>query len=218
MINEKRTFFFQNYSFSWDEISLVSRSVGKILVEDLKEDLRSSPYSLTIDNSTVAKKNITALKVKYLKERVDEEGFTKNVLQNKIIAIKYLKESSNAKTMLQIIDEKIFGLDEKIKSNLVGFVHDHASVLNGETNGLVALLRKSLDQKFMNLNDFCHSLNLAVDKSLDTLPEELMDFIYDIHNHFIRTQRIAYLNRLQIEKGFKVLSLKHYVKTRWLSL
>ena len=38
--------------------------------------------------------------------------------------------------MLQIIDEKIFELEEKIISNLVGFVHDHVNVLNGETNGL----------------------------------------------------------------------------------
>ena len=114
MINEKRTFFFQNYSFSWDEISLVSRSVGKILVEDLKEDLRSSPYSLTIDNSTVAKKNITALKVKYLKERVDEEGFTKNVLQNKIIAIKYLKESSNVKQCSKLLMKKYLSWKKKL--------------------------------------------------------------------------------------------------------
>ena len=74
---EKRFSFFSKYSFERNEISLISRCYGKCILEKLKKDLSNSPYSFTIDSSTVAKKNICALKVRYLKETVDAEGVKK---------------------------------------------------------------------------------------------------------------------------------------------
>ena len=70
----------------------------------------------------------------------------------------------------------------------------------------------------MGMNDLFHALNLVLTHSLETFPDNIMDFVEKIHNYFISPQRIAFLTRLQIENNFIALSPKHYAKTRWLSL
>ena len=54
-----------------------------------------------------------------------------NLLTSIGVGIKYLKDSSSAKTLFDITQEKILDLSEKVKSNLVGITHDHASALSG---------------------------------------------------------------------------------------
>jgi len=97
-------------------------------------------------------------------------------------------------------------------------VHDHASALTGEYNGLGALLNKECEGFIMDLKDPCHSINLALLQSLESLPDQVANFVTEIHNHFISPQRVAYLHKIQLEKGYSLLSPKHYIKTRWLSL
>jgi len=210
--------FLSKYSFERGEISLFARCFGKFLVDELKKDLENSPFSLCIDNSTVAKKSICALKVRYLKEFADDKGMIRNYLQNKIIGIKYLEESSSAKTTFQIAKEKLLDLSEEIKKNFVGFVHDHHSTLTGDKGGLGVLLKTELSTNFMDLKDPCHSLNLSLIKSLEILPDEMTKFVDKIHSHFGTTQRVAYLLNLQKENKLRQLNLKPYAKTRWLSL
>jgi len=97
-------------------------------------------------------------------------------------------------------------------------VHDHASALTGEYNGLGALLNKECEGFIMDLKDPCHSINLALLQSLESLPDQVTNFVTEIHNHFISPQRVAYLHKIQLEKGYSLLSPKHYIKTRWLSI
>jgi len=68
------------------------------------------------------------------------------------------------------------------------------------------------------LEDPCHSLNLAIEHSLELLPKEIIKFIDDIHNHFSSAQRTAKLFMVQEEMGMPQKGLCHYVHTRWLSL
>ena len=149
MAREKRLRFFEESTFHREEISSVARCFGKCILKNLENDLKNSPYSFTIDSSTVSRRNISALKVKYLKEDFDEQGIRRTTIQNRTIGIKYLKHSTTAKTMYDITNEKLLGLSEEIKSNLVGYVHDHASNLSGIYNGLGALLKSNLKQKIM---------------------------------------------------------------------
>jgi len=216
LVTSKKFAFLLKNTFKREEISLIARSFGSCLVEELKEDLISGPFSFTIDNSTIARKNITALKVRYLKETKNEKGLNIMELQSKVIGLKYLEESSNAKKLLDITKTKL--LDDNIKPNVVGFVHDHASVLSGVNKGLGTLLQKECGKFMMDLKDICHGLNLALTQSFENLPEGLMKFITDIHNHFTSPQRVSFLNKTQKEKNLPVLCPKHYVKTRWLSL
>ena len=218
MVSNGELAFLNNYSFDREEISLVARCFGKILLEELKNDLEESPFSLSLDNSTIARINICALKVCYLKQFEDEKGFKRTHIQNKILGIKYLKESTTAKTLFETTQQKLFDLSEEVKANFVGFVHDHASSLSGPQNGLGQLMKENLHHPFLDLKDPCHSLNLVLSNSFENLPSEMTKFVEDIHNHFSSPQRVAYLNNLQKGKNMKVLNLKHYAKTRWLSL
>lgn len=221
LVEQGRVSFFKGNTFERSEISLIARCYGRYLLDNIKQDLIKSPFSFTIDSSTVAKKNIVALKVRYMKETLDSKGFKKSYLQNKVVGIRYLKESSSAQVMHQATKQTILSLDEDIPTNLVGYVHDHASNLSGPYNGLGALLRKDFKksgQYFMDLKDPCHSLNLVLNQSLDILPAEITEFVSNIHRHFVPAQRLAFLNNLQIENKLAILCPKRYVETRWLSL
>ena len=206
--------FVEKHTFTRAEISAIARSFGDFLLEELKNDLEKSPYSLSLDNSTVAKKQICALKVRYLKEFVDDQKNERWKLQSKIIGLKYLDESSDAKTLLEATQEKLLNLSTKVKENLVGIVHDHASSLSGMENGFGKLLKGDLGRYFMDLKDPCHSYNLALSKASKFVPEEMINFVEDIHNHFRSPQRVACLFKVQK----KPLGLRHYARTRWLSL
>jgi len=98
--------------------------------------------------------------------------------------------------MLQITKEKLFDLGDRVKDNLVGFIHDHASNFSGKYNGLGTLLRKETGRFIFDVKDPCHSLNLIFQKSLEILPSKITGFIDDIHNHFLSPQRRAFLNQL----------------------
>ena len=87
---------------------MVAKCFGHCIRNDILKDLCKSPFSFTIDNSTIAGKCITALMVRYLKEYKDDDtGFMRTAIVNKTIGIKYLKESGNAQRMLEIVKEKI---------------------------------------------------------------------------------------------------------------
>ena len=209
------------FNFDEEEISKIATNVGDALIEELINDLNSSKYSVSIDNVTVTGKSICALKVKYLKEVEDENNkMSKTQICNRIIGIEYLNETSDAPTLCNIMEEKLFSLSDRIKENFIGITHDDASVLSGSNGGLVALLKRDLvDQPFYDLKDPCHALNLVVSKSLDFLPPNIMKFIKGIHNHFSYSpQRISKLIRIQINNKLSQLQPIFYVETRWLSL
>jgi len=61
-------------------------------------------------------------------------------------------------------------------------------------------------------------VKLALSSSLQTLPDDIKDFIDGIHHHFVSPQRKARLARIQANLGENKLLPKNYIKTRWLSL
>jgi len=91
---------------------------------------------------------------------------------------------------MQIVKEKVFFEDdEKIKNNVIGITTDRVAVLTGDQSGLIALLKKDLNQNIFHLPNHCHSLSLVIRHSLELLPEEIRSFISDIHNYFNSPQR-----------------------------
>jgi len=78
--------------------------------------------------------------------------------------------------------------------------------------------KKMLTSNFLDLNDSCYSFALSLSKSLDSLPHELMNFIFKIHAYFCSAQRVARLQEIQNENNMNVLGLKKFVEVRRLSL
>jgi len=158
--------FLNRYSFSEKEISKVSTECfGPFIVDQLKEQLSTRPYSLSVDASTIGGENILALKVKYLEKQFDyqkQEDVT--TIQNKIVGIKSFQESSTGEKMCEIVKEILFD-NEAVKNNLIGISHDNASSLTGEKIGLVTLLKKELQSgevKEENKNELFLEIHVMV--------------------------------------------------------
>ena len=209
---------FTLFSFDSEEIGKVARLLGDYILKELKEDLKSRPFSLIIDNVTVCRENICGIKVRYLKSYKDSSGFTRTRIENRMLGLKYLEESSTAATHLNIVKEKLFSLDSNIIKNLVGYAHDAAATLSGESAGLGVLLNEERNKFIFDLIDPCHILSLSLKKSIDVLDNETTDFIQDINDHFRYPQRLATLQKIEKENDFPALAPVEYVESRWLSL
>ena len=192
MAKSQKLKFLNEFNFHEEEISAISNDLGHCLLEELKNDISNTPYSLSLDNVTVCGKNICGLKVRYLKEYEEKfKGPTglqttirRRRIENNIIGITYLKGESSAQAIFNIVREKLLDLDPKIKDNLIGFTHDMASNLSGQFNGLSAILTQELSQKFFDLPDPCHALSLCLSKSLKALPSDMLNFTTKIHSYF----------------------------------
>lgn len=218
IIKETGLTFLKKSNFDQRFISKISQEFfGKIMNEELINKLSEKPYSLILDNSTFCGQNLCALKVRYLDQEWDEELKSQiTIIQNKIISITKLKESSSGKVLKDIIEKRLFK-HPNVKKNLLGFVHDNGSNIVGENIGTVTLLKKS-GLQFYDLCDPCHDLNLVLKHSMKNLPSRFMDFVHDISNHFSSPQRKEVLQRIQKEKRLRILFPKQLVETRWLSV
>lgn len=214
MYKENQLKFFKESTFDRELISLISKDCfGQNLIEQLKKDLTSYKYSLSLDNTTIASENLCALKAKYIETN---EGKTR--VQNKIVGLYKLRESSSGETMFEVLKQKLF-FNEEIKNNLTGIVTDHASSLIGPETGLIVRLKEALEPRFIfTLKDPCHALNIVAKNSLDILPSEIMATILELSAHFSYPQRVAALYAVQEKNNLPLLRPKKYGKTRWLSL
>ena len=213
--------FFSTHSFNKDIISnITTNCFGKYLVDKIFADISSNRYSISIDTCTVAGENICAIKARYAKNQLDQNSTQSiNQIHDKIISIKKLHESSDAHTLMRIVEEKVFNNNEKkLVHNLIGMASDRGSPLVGIDNGLFRLLENSLPQKILHVPDPCHSFNLIIRHSLELLSPDIREFISDIHSYFCSPQRRERLKQVQRENQLKVLCPKKFVKTRWLSL
>ena len=181
LAKKNKVSFFAKFSFDAEEISKVTTEFGRYLLDDLKSDLASRKYSVSIDNSTVSGTSICGVKVRYLKQYEQiitgsngcKMSILKNKIENKIIGIKYLKSSSDASVMLDVLKEKLFGSNQDIKDNLIGITHDLHPSLVGSKSGLVQLLNKEINRFILDLDDPCHCLALCFKKAIETLRKKL---------------------------------------------
>ena len=225
----------QTFVFTWNLSAFVSEKLSyahisrfsklatdcfrPVLQNKIKEAITSNKFSFSLDSSTIAGQNICGLKVRYLEKRMENE-FKEEIttLVDKIIGIQNLSDKSCVYTYLDIIQNKVFSNDQRIRENLVGVTHDRASTFTGSDHGLISLFQKEVPQAFFDLPDPCHSLNLIVKHSLEHLPENIKKFITEIHTYFGSPQRREKLKIIQKQNNLPVLFPKHDVKTRWLSL
>ena len=221
MQNQRKLDFFSSFNFSEGELSRIANVWGDYLHQQLLEDLCQSKYSLIVDNSTIAGKNICAIEVRYVKYNIISEQAVESSITNRVVGLKYLEDSSSGETIYKILKERLINLNELIQENLVGVTHDRGSNLTGSRIGMMAYLKKNeyRDKMLLDFNDPCHSIHNAIRKSLDSLPEDVMNFIEKIHTHFSKSpQRVSLLMKLQQNEGQKELNLVHYLENRWLSL
>ena len=214
-IQEYGASIFKCFSFDREELSkIVSKCIGNSLLEEIKQDLEENKYSFTKDASTIHKENVCALTAKYIKK--NEDGTS--ILCNKLIEIEDLEVQNTGKTFFGILKKSLLS-SEKLSSNFIGWSHDHGSNLSSFGKGLRGHLKETFkDKYYFDLDDPCHSLNLALEHALKGLPDDFERFIHKIHAYFASPQRRLRLKELQIQNELEKLALARFVDSRWLSL
>ena len=96
--------------------------------------------------------------MKYLKQYFDEENLRRTSIENRIIGLKYLQDSSTIEKLHEVVNEKLLSLAPEIPNNFHGIVHDLGTNLSGVHNGLAALLQRQLPNYLMNLEDIVLTL------------------------------------------------------------
>jgi len=182
LAQEKKLDFLLNNFFDEEAISkTVTECFRPCLQEKMHNWLLNTPFSLSLDTSTLVGQNICVVKARYIKPEMTGNGpiFKPSQLQDKIVTVTALKESVDAKTMAQILKDKIFA-SPAIKSNFQGLTHDNARMLSGTGEGLIGLMRKDIPERFIfDINDPSHCPSFALKYSLKALPGRVMDFIDD---------------------------------------
>jgi len=86
----------------------------------------NSAYSLSLDTSTLAGQNLLVVKARYIKTEMKENEPTLSLenMQDKVVSVAALNESSDAKTLHGILHEKVFSKSDLIQNNMKGFTHD----------------------------------------------------------------------------------------------
>jgi len=145
LVEENKLGFLSEFSFNSDLISnIVTKCLRPALLQDIKEELKHSKFSFTIDSSTMVGESLCAVKAKYWTKELDDMGVLTQKLENKIIGLTTLRESSDANTILEIVKNQI--LTPELLENFVGLSHDNAA---SEKNGLVGLLKRKSHIIFM---------------------------------------------------------------------
>ena len=161
------------------------------------------------------------MKVRYLKptiEKSGEEEISRLKIVNKLIGVESLGATSTSEGIFQILQNRLRDFDDPIKSNFFGITHDFGANLAGDKDGLIGILMKEAMKSFFNLDDPCHSINLAASHSYKQLPQELRSFIEGLCSHFSWPQRKSKLMNVQKSNNLPRLLPRHYIATRWLSL
>ncbi|RYE38326.1 MAG: hypothetical protein EOP48_27265, partial [Sphingobacteriales bacterium] len=199
------------HSTSRETITNITKVIGKTLKSDLLQDLRSSPFSLSVDSSSDIHGNtFFAICARFLDDDHDRPLV-------KLLQIIPITVSSTGETLFTKIQEGILK-EKEINQNFMGIASDDGKNMTGSNLGLAKRLKDQYTH-IANVKDISHAWNNILKKGLKAIPSYLMDIITGISSHFhSSTHRCSVLRLILIEKKIKPLEILHIVKTRWLTL
>lgn len=175
----------------------------------LAEILRSSQFSLTVDESTSANnKRVLALLVNYFSE---SEG---KVLCEHLRCVQL--EAVDAESIENAIMNVLGELDIPL-SNLVSIHSDSCNVMRGIHNGVCTRLRRRIPSLIDTGGDVCHTLHNASSKltrHFDERIESLLDHLHVDRQEGSVNQAIEAIGAII---GVTVRSQKRRLSHRWLS-
>jgi len=199
------------HSTSRDTITNITKVIGKTLKFDLLQDLRSSPFSLSVDSSSDIHGNtFFAICARFLDDDHDRPVV-------KLLQVIPITVSSTGEALFTKIEEEILK-DEDIQQNFMGLASDDGKNMTGTNVGLAKRLKEKYGH-IANVKDISHAWNNILKKGLKAIPAELMDIITGISSHFHHsTHRCSLLRDVLIQEKIKPREILHIAKTRWLTL
>jgi len=201
----------QTYTVNRNTITHAASTICETLKNNIFQELRATPFSLSLDASSDSNGNsFLAVCI-----RLIEKGFDRPT--TKLISILPITTSSTGQTIFDMLTNTVL-INEEIKQNCMGIVTDEGSNMTGIEKGVSSRL-KEVCNHVVDMKDICHLLNNIFKKALEAIPKEIIDIIKNICSHFHRsTQKNALLRQILIEKNIKPLEILYQSKTRWLSM
>ncbi|XP_044580310.1 uncharacterized protein LOC123262223 [Cotesia glomerata] len=145
------------------------------MLEDLVNDMKESPYSLIIDESTdISTEKILCIMVRYFSFK------KKKLLTTFYRIVKIVDATANGIHSALKLQLEADGLSLK---NLVGIGVDGANVMVGVNHSVSSLLRQEVPD-IVIIKCICHSLHLCAEKAAETLPRQLEYLVREAHNWF----------------------------------
>ena len=90
--------FLEEKFYDPEELSHVVGVFKKVILEKLKEGLKESRFSISLDSATLAGQSLCALRVRFLEEDLTEKETSRRIkIKNKILSLSDLSESSKGR-------------------------------------------------------------------------------------------------------------------------
>ena len=153
-----------------------------------------------------------ALMIRYL-----HKDFPKPI--TKLLSIVEAGKSSTGESIYQKVKKELFDNEFKLESKFVGICSDGAANLSGQGEmSLQSRLKTAIHISFMS-ETILINIILFVKICCKNFPRYILKFVKDISSHFSRSaQQKVNFRETQIKNNAeKVLNVKHFVETRWLS-
>jgi len=200
---------------SKETISRISKDcIGASLKHSIFEELKVSPFSLSIDEASDFYKNsYLALCAKFLPSGGAEKPTTK------LVSIIEMKGEKTDEALKNVIKEEILLKDPQISQNFMGLVTDEARSMVDSHIGLGKLLEKEYPHIICR-EDLSHKFNLICKALVKKLPSDFMQIIGNITSYFRSSCQRRYKLRAIQESLNKssILDIIKYTEVRWLSL
>lgn len=104
------------------------------------------------------------------------------------------------------------------KENILGFAADEASVMMGNNDSVMTLLKKDFPDIFV-LTCLCHSFHLCASYACAKLPCVIKDIVRDVYNYIsFSPKRVDVFQKFQRLLKLKPHKLLRPTQPRWLSL
>jgi hypothetical protein len=209
------------YSGDQDQIHLhrtkcsviIKRVISPSLLSELIKDIKDSPFSLIIDESTdVATEKLLCIIIRYYS--VEKNDIVTQFLT--LLSVVY----TTAEDLYNEIT-KFFNSINLNLNNLIGIGTDGASNMCGKHHSLFTLLKTNLKlENLILVKCVCHSLHLCASKASEIFSDEIDFLIKETYNWFknsvIRMHQYQEIYDL-INNGEKFYKLSKLSSTRWLS-
>ena len=204
----------QVFQDSRKTITTTTSIISNTLQFDLYQELRNSPFSMSLDiSSDVHGYSYLAICARFLEEDNYERPVTK------LLSILPINDSSIGETLFKMISDKFF-FENEIKLHFMGIVSDDGSNITGEEKGVAQRLT-DVYTHIITFKDISHGLNNIFKKALKAIPAHIQSIIISISisSHFHRSpQRCSILREILIENDMKPLEIVQVSATRWLSM